>query len=200
MPERRCPNLSPSSARSLPPSGPRHEDGAPARPRPCPLPRPGTPGQPRAPREPAPGSGVRSQRLRGCGAPGSSCNSPRSGGPPHRAAQSYLGDYGDDARLLILGQGLATGQGYAWVNTRTFRPTIATPGYPALVTLAMVVSGTGASAAQAIVPAKLLTMVTSPAPARSSGPGPAPASAPPGRRGRWPSLCSIRLCCASPGR
>ena len=73
----------------------------------------------------------------------------------------YLGDYGDDAELLILGQGLATGQGYAWVNT----PDVPAhnrypPGYPALVTLAMVVSGTGASAAQAIVPAKLLTMVT----------------------------------------
>ena len=64
----------------------------------------------------------------------------------------YLGDYGDDAELLILGQGLATGQGYAWVNT----PDVPAhnrypPGYPALVTLAMVVSGTGASAAQAIV-------------------------------------------------
>lgn len=73
----------------------------------------------------------------------------------------FLGDYGDDAEFLILGQGLATGQGYAWVNSPE-RPAHNRypPGYPALLAITMVVSGTAGRAAEAIIPAKLVTAAT----------------------------------------
>ncbi|MGH2355856.1 MAG: hypothetical protein ACRDJN_29960, partial [Chloroflexota bacterium] len=73
----------------------------------------------------------------------------------------YLGDYGDDAEFLILGQGLATGQGYAWVNSPE-RPAHNRypPGYPALLAVTMLVSGTRDQAYAAIVPAKLVTAAT----------------------------------------
>src|SRR5919108_4968275 len=85
----------------------------------------------------------------------------------------YLGDYGDDAEFLILGQGLARGQGYAWVNSPppagAWGPSGSEgggpwpahnrypPGYPALLAAAMVVTSTHADAQTAIVPAKLVT-------------------------------------------
>ena len=88
----------------------------------------------------------------------------------------YLGDYGDDAEFLILGQGLARGQGYAWVNSPppagAWGPSGSEgggpwpahnrypPGYPALLAAAMVVTSTHADAQTAIVPAKLVTAAT----------------------------------------
>jgi hypothetical protein len=73
----------------------------------------------------------------------------------------YLGDYGDDAEFLVLGQGLATGQGYAWVNNPE-RPAHNRypPGYPLWLAAALTLSGTAGVPAAAIVPAKLATAAT----------------------------------------
>jgi hypothetical protein len=70
----------------------------------------------------------------------------------------YLGDYGDDAEFLILGQGLARGQGYAWVNSpddpaHNRYP----PGYPVALAGALAASGTRDAIFAAIVPAKIVT-------------------------------------------
>jgi hypothetical protein len=73
----------------------------------------------------------------------------------------YLGDYGDDAEFVILGQGLARGQGYAWVNSPdTPAHNRYPPGYPLVVAATMLLSGTAGSALSAIVPAKIVTAVT----------------------------------------
>jgi hypothetical protein len=85
----------------------------------------------------------------------------------------YLGDYGDDAEFLILGQGLARGQGYAWVNSpppdgwagppeAAPRPAHNRypPGYPALLAAALLVTGTTGDVLAAIVPAKVVTAAT----------------------------------------
>jgi hypothetical protein len=73
----------------------------------------------------------------------------------------FLGDFGDDAEFLILGQGLARGEGYAWVNTPE-RPAHNRypPGYPVLLAAALRASGTAGDAYRAIVPAKVATAAT----------------------------------------
>jgi hypothetical protein len=73
----------------------------------------------------------------------------------------FLGDYGDDAEFLVLGQSLATGQGYAWVNGPE-RPAHNRypPGYPLLLAVTMLVSGTSAEPFAAVIPAKLVTAAT----------------------------------------
>jgi hypothetical protein len=70
----------------------------------------------------------------------------------------YLGDYTDDAEFLILGQGLARGQGYAWVNSPE-RPAHNRypPGYAALVAIVQLASGTSGDALAAVLPSKLVT-------------------------------------------
>jgi hypothetical protein len=70
----------------------------------------------------------------------------------------FLGDFGDDAEFLILGQSLATGEGYAWINSPTHPAhNRYPPGYPALLATAMLVTGTAQDISAAIVPAKLVT-------------------------------------------
>jgi hypothetical protein len=73
----------------------------------------------------------------------------------------YLGDYGDDAEFLILGQSLATGQGYAWINSPEHPAhNRYPPGYPLLLALVMKVTGTTGDAFAAITPAKVATLGT----------------------------------------
>ncbi len=70
----------------------------------------------------------------------------------------YLGDYGDDAEFLILGQGLAQGAGYVWVNSPERAPhNRYPPGYPLLLAGTMLATGTRDQAFAAILPAKLVT-------------------------------------------
>ncbi|HEU5318712.1 MAG TPA: glycosyltransferase family 39 protein, partial [Chloroflexota bacterium] len=70
----------------------------------------------------------------------------------------YLGDFGDDAEFLILGQGLARGQGYAWVNTPDLPPhNRYPPGYPLLLAATLRISGTADDVYRAIGPAKVAT-------------------------------------------
>jgi hypothetical protein len=70
----------------------------------------------------------------------------------------YLGDFGDDAEFLILGQGLARGQGYAWINSpETPAHNRYPPLYPLLLGVTMVLSGTASDAYRAIGPSKVVT-------------------------------------------
>ena len=72
-----------------------------------------------------------------------------------------LGDFGDDAEFLILGQGLARGDGYAWVNSPEHPAhNRYPPGYPALLAAAQLATGTARDALAAILPAKLVTAAT----------------------------------------
>jgi hypothetical protein len=73
----------------------------------------------------------------------------------------YLGDYGDDAEFLILGQGLARGDGYAWINSPEHPAhNRYPPGYPVYLSAVMLITGTQASAIDAVVPAKIATALT----------------------------------------
>jgi hypothetical protein len=70
----------------------------------------------------------------------------------------YLGDYGDDAEFLVLGQGLVQGAGYVWANSPERAPhNRYPPGYPLLLAGTMLATGTRDQALAAILPAKLVT-------------------------------------------
>lgn len=72
-----------------------------------------------------------------------------------------LGDFGDDAEFLILGQSLARGDGYAWVNSPDHPAhNRYPPGYPTLLAATILFTGTAHNALGAIVPAKLATATT----------------------------------------
>ncbi|MGI8424677.1 MAG: ArnT family glycosyltransferase [Chloroflexota bacterium] len=73
----------------------------------------------------------------------------------------FLGDFGDDAEFLVLGQALARWDGYAWINSpeqpaHNRYP----PGYPVLVAATLLVTGTVRDASAGILPAKLATAAT----------------------------------------
>ena len=72
-----------------------------------------------------------------------------------------LGDFGDDAEFLILGQGLARGDGYAWVNSPEHPAhNRYPPGYPLLLAAAQALTGTTGDPLGAILPSKLVTAAT----------------------------------------
>lgn len=73
----------------------------------------------------------------------------------------YLGDYGDDAEFVVLGQGLARGAGYAWINSPDHPAhNRYPPGYPLLVAGAIAITRTADDALGAVGPAKVVTGAT----------------------------------------
>jgi len=73
----------------------------------------------------------------------------------------FLGDFGDDAEFLILGQGLAAGHGYAWINSPDHPAhNRYPPGYPVLLAATFVAARTVSDTMTAVLAAKVVTAST----------------------------------------
>ena len=72
----------------------------------------------------------------------------------------HLGLFNDDAEYLVLGEALASGQGYTWANDPLQPPhNKYPPGYPLAVAGVLLLTGNANDAYGGIIPAKLLTLL-----------------------------------------
>ena len=72
----------------------------------------------------------------------------------------HLGLFNDDAEYLVLGEALASGQGYTWANDPLQPPhNKYPPGYPLAVAGVLLLTGHANDAYGGIIPAKLLTLL-----------------------------------------
>ncbi len=73
----------------------------------------------------------------------------------------HLGLFNDDAEYLVIGDALASGQGYTWANDPQYPPhNKYPPGYPLTVAGVLFVTGQAADAYGGIIPVKLFTLLT----------------------------------------
>jgi hypothetical protein len=72
----------------------------------------------------------------------------------------HLGVFNDDAEYLVLGDALASGQGYTWANDPLQPPhNKYPPGYPLTIAGVLLLTGNTADAYDGIIPAKLLALL-----------------------------------------
>ena len=72
----------------------------------------------------------------------------------------HLGLFNDDAEYLVIGDALASGQGYTWANDPLQPPhNKYPPGYPLAVAGVLLLTGHDDDAYGGIIPAKLLTLL-----------------------------------------
>ena len=73
----------------------------------------------------------------------------------------HLGLFNDDAEYLVIGDALASGQGYTWANDPQYPPhNKYPPGYPLTVAGVLFVTGQADDAYGGIIPVKLFTLLT----------------------------------------